>query len=75
MSGRRPKKPKALRPRRPDGSSYGSKLREALRPFAEVDFPAGGDGVCVWFYVGKPLGVDHGHLNLEDFRRARRALK
>ncbi len=49
--------------------------REALRPFANVEIPSGEDGECVWFFVGKPLGTDCGHLTLEDFRLARRALR
>ncbi len=52
-------------------------LRNALAPFAEVKLPDPGyeDSDCVWLYVGKALGNDHGHLKVEDFRRARREMR
>ena len=73
MTGHRKKKPRERTftiPARREGKT----LLEALAPFANVKLPSGKDGECVWFYVGKLLADDHGHLKLEDFRRARRAV-
>ena len=56
-------------------------LLEALEPFAKVELPGSGqEGECVWLYVGQENpytidGPDCGHLRVEDFRRARRAMR
>ena len=71
---RRKRRPKTRGAVTNPGTRGGKTLAEALAPFANVEIPSGEDGECVWFYVGKPLDGNCGHLNLEDFRRARRAL-
>lgn len=74
MNGRRTRKPKRTKRIEVPVVRSGKTLTAALAPFADVEIPSGKDGECVWFYVGKPLDTNHGHLQLEDFRRARRAL-
>ena len=64
-----------------------ARLREALEPFGDPELlmpenlPSGKyvpeykELPCVWLYTGKPNGGDFGHLQVEDFRRARKALE
>ena len=68
-AGRRLKRSKAT-------SLRGATLEAALRPFADLDLPSGEDGEDIWIYVGRAdeLGTPP-HLQLEDFRRAARALR
>ena len=67
-SARRLKRSKGLSPKV-------TTLEAALRPFAQLDLPSGRDGEDIWIYVGRAdeLGTPP-HLQLEDFRRAVRAL-
>ena len=85
MMGRRKKKPRTRhKPTQPAG---GAQLAKALLPFARVKLPEPGqEGECVWLYFGKPnphalKGLHpgdpdiHGHLKLDDFKRARQLLR
>ena len=72
--GRQKKKPRTRH--KPTQPATGAQLAKALLPFARVDLPEPGqEGECVWLYVGRPLGTDHGHLRLSDFQRARQLLR
>ena len=52
-------------------------LLRALRPFADVELPDGGQDV--WLYVGRAdkmnPGIDPPHLRISDFTRAKHQMK